>query len=226
MRQRRADLRDAFLERVRDLKRVLRLLHDHDAAHDLALAVQVGDPAPLVVADLDVADVLELDRPAVPAMTDDQRLQVVDVVVIHDAADLVVAIRDLDRAPAGFLERASQRVDELPQRNAGVREQRREHLELILLLQSADGRDFGDAGQRLQRGLDLIVVEQPQLARIAELLLVDQRVLVDPTDAACVRADAHGGVGRQLLANRVEPLRNGRAHGVTPRRAAQDHIDE
>ncbi len=38
--------------------------------------------------------------------------------------------------------------------------------------------------------------------------------------------DAHGGVGRQLLADRVEPVRNGCAHGVAPRRAAQDHVDE
>ena len=69
-RKRFPNLRDPCLERARDLDRVLCLLHDHDAADDLALAVELRDPATLVVADLDVANVLDRDRFAILRVPD------------------------------------------------------------------------------------------------------------------------------------------------------------
>ncbi len=59
---------------------------------------------------------LSCDRFAVLRVTDHERFQLVDVVMVHDAANLVVAVGHLDRAPAGFLQRRLQRVDELLQR--------------------------------------------------------------------------------------------------------------
>ena len=54
---------------------VAALLHDGDAPDDLARAVEVGDAASQVVADLEVADVLETDRLPAPVAADHEELE-------------------------------------------------------------------------------------------------------------------------------------------------------
>jgi hypothetical protein len=107
-----------------------------------------------------------------------------------------------------------------------VREQRRKKLELVLLFQAADRSHFGDAGKRLQRGLELRFIEQPHLARIAKLFVIDQRVLVDPADTARVGPDRHRCVGGQELPDRRKAVRDQLAHDGAFRGALQDHVDE
>ncbi len=129
------------------------------------------------------------------------------------AAQLILAVRDLDRAPASLLERALERGDDLPERDAALAQQRRQQPHLVLLLEPADRRHFRDAGGRLQRRLDRALVQQPQLAQVAGAVPVDERVLEDPADAAGVRADDDVRVGGQLRANRVQPIGDVLANG-------------
>ena len=56
------------------------LLHDRDAADDLAGAVEIGDAAAQVVADLQVADVLELHRLPAAVAAEHEELELVDAV--------------------------------------------------------------------------------------------------------------------------------------------------
>ena len=205
---------ELLLERARDRQDVLVLLHDRDAADDFAGAVEIDGAAALVVADLQVADVLQRDRRAVAAAADDERLELVEVVAVDHAAQLVVAVGDLDHPAAGFLEDALHGGDHLLQRDAGLGQQRREDLHLVLLLEPADRGDLRDAGHRLQRRLDLALVHQPQLAQIVQPSLIDQRVLIDPAHAAGVGAERDAGVRRQLRPDGVDPIEHQLLHAL------------
>ena len=189
-----------------DREHVPALLHDRDAADDLAGAVEIGDPAAQVVADLQVADVLELHRLSAAVAAEDEELQLVDALAADAAAKLILAAGDLDGPAARFLKRALHRREHVRQRDPALAEQRREQLDLVLLLEPADRRDLRDARRRLQRRLDEALVQQAQLAQVVDALPVDERVLEDPAHAAGVRSDRDVGVRRQLRADRVEPI--------------------
>src|SRR6185295_6691856 len=115
---------------------------DHDAADDFALPVEIDGAAALIVSDLDVTDVADVDRSPLLVSADDQVLELVDVVVVDRAAQLIVAVRYLDHSPAGFLKHVLHRGDDVAQRDSGSDEKRREDLELKLLFQSSDRSDL------------------------------------------------------------------------------------
>ena len=161
------ELFEPLFERSRHRQDVPALLHDGDAADDLAGAVEVGDAAPQVVSDLEVPDVLQLDGLSVPVAAEDEELELVEVRCVDTAAQLILAVRDLDRASASLLKRTLDGCEHLPQGDASRAEQGREQLHLILLFEPADGGHFGDAWSGLQRRLDLALVQQAQLAQVA-----------------------------------------------------------
>ena len=224
--QRRLELLQLAAERVGHGQHVSALLHDGNAAHDLAGAVQIRDPAAQVVARLHVADVLELHGLAGLVAAEDQKLELVEVVGLERAAKLILAVGHLDRASAGFLERAFDDADDLPEGDTALAQERRKQLDLILLLEPADGRDLGDARRRLQRRLDLALVEQPQLAQIARTLVIDERVLEDPAHAAGVGPDGDVRVCGKLRADSVQTVRNELPDGGAMARILEDHVDE
>ena len=221
-----AELLQLLLERSRDGEDVSVLLHDGDAADDLARAVQVDGAPPLVVPHLDVADVLQEDRLAVRTATQNQKLELVEILGVDHAAQLIVAVRHLDHAPAGFLKDALHGRDHLLERHAGLGQQRRKNLQLVLLLQSTHRGHFSHAWDGLQSGLDLTLVHLAQLTQIVQALPVDQRVLVDPSHAAGVGAQGHRRVGGQERPDRVDPIEHQLPGAVPVSGVAQDHVDE
>jgi len=72
-------------QRTRHGQDVATLFHDRNATDDFAVAVQIGDAAPEVVSDLDVADVLEIHRLAAHVAADHQELELVDALGAHAA---------------------------------------------------------------------------------------------------------------------------------------------
>ena len=179
------------------------------------VAVEIGDAAAKVVADLQVADVLaaapagRLGRGRATRYSSLSRSSVFDA-----AAQLILAVGDLDRAAAGLLERPLQRARDLRAARCRARlSSGGSSLHLVLLFEPADRCDFRDAGRRLQRRLDDALVQQPQLAQVVGALPVDERVLEDPAHAAGVGADDDVGVSRQLRADRVEAIGDELADG-------------
>src|SRR6185369_16720545 len=157
---------------------------------------------------------------------EDEILQLLEVRRVEATAQLILTIGDFDGAATGLLKRTLHGREHVLQGDATLAEERREQLDLILLLETADRCDLGDAWRRLQRRFDQAFVEEPQLTQVASLFVIDQRVLKDPAHAAGVRANGHIGVRRQLRANRVEAIldeltNDGPAAGVP-----QDHVDE
>jgi hypothetical protein len=124
--QGRLELLQLAAQRVGHGQHVAALLHDGNAAHDLTGAVQIRDAATQVVARLHVADVLELNRPAFLVAAEDQERELVEVVGLERAAKLIFAVGDLDRASAGFLERAFDDTDDLPEGDTALAQERRE----------------------------------------------------------------------------------------------------
>ena len=95
------------------------------------------------------------------------------------------------------------------ERDAALAQQRRKQLDLVLLLEPADRRDLGDAGRRLQRRLDLALVQQPQLAQVARAAR-DRRARTGRSSPCCWRSGptVTFASARQLRADRVEPVRD------------------
>ena len=77
--QRRLELLELLPQRVGHGQHVAALLHDRDAADDFAGAVEIGDAAAQVVAGLQVADVLQLDRLAVLVAAEHEELELLEV---------------------------------------------------------------------------------------------------------------------------------------------------
>ncbi len=213
-------------ERTRHRQDVATLLHDRDAADDFAVAVEVSDAAPKVVSDLDVADIFEVYRLAGHVAPDHEELELVHALGANAAAQLVLAVCHLDRASSGFLERASHGGQHAVQRHAALAHQRREQLDLILLLESADRRDFSDSSSRLQRRLDEALVQKAKLAQVADALPVEQRILKDPTHAARVRADRDVRVGWELRSDGIKAVGQILPHDRPAAWILEDHVHE
>src|SRR5262249_22874565 len=98
-------LNELGIERPGNLEHILLLLHDDNAANNFAGAIQVGNTASLVVANLDISDIFEVNRFAVSTTSEHHLLKTIDVVVVDHTADLIVAVGNFDRSAAGFLKR-------------------------------------------------------------------------------------------------------------------------
>jgi hypothetical protein len=57
------------------------------------LPLRFGDAAPLIVAHLNVADILEFGPASHSLMADDHQFKLVGIVVVYDSANLVIAVR-------------------------------------------------------------------------------------------------------------------------------------
>jgi hypothetical protein len=84
-RQGRPDLIQLQRQRPRDGQDVLVLLHDRDAAHHLARAVEIDRAPALVVPHLEVANVPQMDGGAVGRPPQDQKVQLVEILAVDDA---------------------------------------------------------------------------------------------------------------------------------------------
>ena len=106
------------------------------------------------------------------------------------------------------------------------RQKRWQQSHLILFLEPADRGDFRHAGSRLQRRLDRALVQQTQLAQVTSALLVHERVLENPADAAGIGPDDDVGVGGKLRPDGAQPVGDVLANGRPPSSVTQDDVDE
>ena len=225
-RQRAADLLQFLVKRLRDRKDVLVLRHDHNAADNLSSAVEIDGAAALIITNLEVADIPDVDGVPIFVAPDNEVFQFVDVAIVDGSAQLVIPVRNLDHSSAGFLKHFLDGRHHLAQRNACICEQRRKDFDLKLLFESADGRHFGNARHRLQRGLDLAFIDDAQLAQVMRTFPINQGILIDPADAAGVGSKCYGGIGRKLRPDDVDPVRHELLNPRPISPIAQNDVDE
>ena len=142
------------------------LFHDDDAAHNLAAPVEIHGAPALVVSNLDVSDVPKTDRLAFFVTAENQIFELVNVLAVDGATQLIVAIGNFYHASAGLLKDILKGGDDLLERDAGIHEQRRENLQLVLFFQASHRSHFRNSWNGLQGGLDLALVHQTQFAYI------------------------------------------------------------
>ena len=222
-RQALADLVDLGLHVLDDIQGVLAEALQRDAADGFAFAVELGDAAPLVRAQLDPGDVLQQHRRAVLGPERDL-LQVLDALEVAMATDDVFGFGHLDRAAADVHVAGANGVTDLRERDAVGAQALRIDDDLVLLREAADAGDLGHAGR-----LGDLVAGEPVLdrAQLGERFLraLDD-ILIDPADAGGVGTERRRHAGRQVLLGEVQVFEHAAARPVDVGAVLEDDVDE
>src|SRR5947208_7208684 len=143
-RQRRLDLFNFLFYGVDDVERVLAVTHHHDAANDFAAPIEFGHAAPDVAAMVDVSNILQVNRRAVFDFENDV-LDVLNLFDVAATADVVLGRGDLENLAAHVGVTHLDRVDHVAERDVVSDESVWIEIDLVLLYESADRRDFSDS---------------------------------------------------------------------------------
>src|SRR5258708_28918957 len=155
-----------------------------------------------------------------------------DVVEIGQALDVTAASdeklgrRYFERFAADILITHPDRVDDIANRDVISGQLVRIEIDLILFDETANRRDLGHTFHRFQRVPDIPILERTQRRQIMFAALVDQRVLVNPTDSGRVRSDNRIDALRQRSANRVQILDHPRSSPINVRTILKDDVNE
>ena len=218
-----ADFGDLGLEVVDHLQRILTVARHGDAGHHLALAVQLGQTAPLIGHQLDAADVGDAHRRAVLRLQH-QILDVLPATQIAATAHHVFGLRHLQRAPADIAVGIADHLGDAHQRDAVRLEFRWIDRHLILLHEAADARHLGDPRRLGQLVAQIPVLQGAQLGQ--RLVLGQQHVLINPADPGGIRAERRRDALGQLAGHRIDVLQHARPRPVDVGAVLEDHVDE
>ena len=205
-------------------QRVFAVAHHHDAAGHLAFTVEFSQAAPQFGAEMNVGQLLEIDRRAVGIHTDRNHLQIAQAPDVAGGAHHVFGLAHLHQAPAHVVVAALDGLFDPGQRDVVGQQCFRLDLDLILLDVAADGGDFGHAVHRLQRIAQIPVLDRAQLREIVLAGLVHQRVFVDPADTGGIRPELGRDAGRQAVGGVVEVFEHAGARPVHVGAVLEDHI--
>src|SRR5262249_34371813 len=142
--QARRDLGETVLDVADHGQRVFAKPLQRYAGNDLAFSVHLGDTAALVGREFDPCHVLEQHRHAAFALNDDL-LEVEQALDIAAAAHRELGFRELDRPPADIHVAGAQRFANPGQRNAERLQPSRIDDHAVLLDETPDAGDFGNA---------------------------------------------------------------------------------
>src|SRR5439155_21121690 len=84
-------------------------------------------------------------------------------------------------------------------------------IDLVLLYEATDRRDFRDAFHRGQRVAQIPILNRAQLCEIVFAGVVNERVLVNPPHTGCVRPDYRLNTLAQRAAHRTQLFNNARS---------------
>ena len=195
----------------------------HDAAGDLALAIQLSDAPALVGHDLDPRHIAQKDRDAAFG-ADRDHLQIGDAVQIAAPAHHELELRQLDRAPAGVHVAGRNRLADLGQGDAKRPHPHRIDGDRVLLHEAADAGDFRHAIGTADGKAHHPVLQGPQLGKAQVLAL--QRVLIDPAHARRIRPKRGRHPVRQTRCGGVEVFQHAGPRPVGVHAVLEDDVDE
>ena len=214
-RQGRLELLHARLDARDDVAGVLGMAHDDDAADRLARAVEIRDAAAHLGPERHRRDVAQQDRRAALVRLQDHLLEIGFRLHVAAPANHELAAGELEQAAADLAVARPDGLGHLHDAEVEGAEPVRIDRHLVLLDEAADRRDLGDAGHRLQAVAEVPVLERPQVRERLRAGVVDEGVLVDPSDAGRVGPE----LGPHALGQQRLDLRAGtRARGCAPSR--------
>ncbi len=220
-RQARGDLGDLGLDVGDHVECVLAEARHDDAGGHLALAVQLGDAAPLGGHQLDAGDVAHPHRRAALGLE-------------HDVGDVLLALQvaatphhvfllgELHHPPADVAVGGADGLRDCIERDAVAGQAQRIDGDLVLAHEAADAGDFGHA---LRLGELVAHVPVLQAAGVGQAhVLAEHRVLVDPAHAGRIRPDLRRDALRQAAGSRAQIFEHARACPVDVGAVLEDHI--
>src|SRR5437867_13018650 len=137
---------------------------------------------------MDVANIFQIDGRAVFHFEDDV-LDVLNLFDVAAAADIILGCGDLEDFAADVGVARFDGADHLAERDVVGNESVWIEIDLVLLHEAANRRDFGDTFHRGERVTQIPILNGTQLREIVLPAVVNQRVFIDPTDTGRVRAD-------------------------------------
>src|SRR4029453_6321703 len=143
-RQRRLDLFDFLFNAIDDVECVLAVAHDDNAADRFAASIELSHPAPDVAPEMDISDVLHVDRRTVLDFEDDV-LNVLNFFDVTAAANVILGRCDLESLAADIGVAHLDRANDLAERNVVSNERVWIEIDLVLLNEPAHRRDFCNA---------------------------------------------------------------------------------
>ena len=213
-RQARLELFDFCLDRVDRLERVLARAHHDHTARDFAFAVQLGDAAPHLGADLQARDIAKSHGDSRLGRHERNLAKIVERLQIAGGAHHIFGFAQLQHRAAALLVAALHRVHDLHVRDAESAHPLRIEHDLVLAHHPAHARHFRDVWHRLQFVLEEPVLKRAQLRQIHLAAPVDQRVFVHPAHAGGIGPERGLGLRRQPRLHLVEVFEHARARPV------------
>ena len=168
------------LDAVDDVERVLALAHDDNARHDVAGAVEVGDPAAQVGAERHVADIADAYGDAVSVAREDDLADIGGRLRVAPPTNHVLSACHLDKPSTHIVVARADGLEHLADGNVERPQAIRVDLDLVLAHEAAEWRHLGDAGHGLQVVLQVPILIAAQLIQTLPARRVDQRVLKHP----------------------------------------------
>src|ERR1043166_1207251 len=141
------DFFQLFFNAVDDGKRVFAVTHDDDSADSLAFAIEFRDAAPNVAPEMHRTDILHVNRRAVRDFQGDV-FDVCDAFDVAAPAHEVFRGRDFKYPATDIGVACLDRAHDVGQRNAVAEKFVRIEIDLVLLHEAADRRDFCHAFHR------------------------------------------------------------------------------
>lgn len=214
------------LDAVDDVERVVPVTH-LDGAHDrVAVAVEVHGTAADVGSQRHVADVAHQNGGAVHVRAHRHVLEIGDVLDVADSLHHVLGFRVLHDAAADVVVAASNRADDLAERQIVGEQPVRIDVHLVLPDETTNHRDVGNAGHGLELVADVPVLQAAELREIVLPGMIHQRVLKDPADRCRVGPEHWRDPRGQLVLDEAQVLEDAAARPVDVRAVLEDHVDE
>src|SRR5437660_2699526 len=137
---------------------------------------------------MDVGDILQVVRRAVFDF-EHNVLDVLDLFDVAAATDVVLGRGDFENFAADIRVTHLNRVDHFAEGDVVGNESVWIEIDLVLLHEAANRRDFGDTFHRGKRVAQIPILNGTQLRKIVLPAVVNQRIFIDPTDTRRVGAD-------------------------------------
>src|SRR5581483_10260674 len=223
--QRGFDLFDFLFDGIDDGQRVLAVTHHDDAANDFAASVELGHPAPDIAAEMDGRYIFQIDWRAILDFEHDV-LDVLDLFDVAAATDVILGGGDLECFAAHIGIAHLDRVDDVAERDVVSDQRVGIEIDLVLLHESADRRDFRHAFDCGKRVTQVPILNRTELGQIVFARVINQRVFVNPADRSRVRADHGIHTLGERPAHRIQILDDPRARPIDVRAVFKNDVNK
>src|SRR5260370_725820 len=206
-RQRGFGLRQFFLHPVDDVQSVHAVTHDDDTRDGFSFALPLGHAFANIRAESDRAEIANLDGSSI-LRGDGHGFEIAQRAQITQTANHVFRAAYFEDPSADFVRAGPDLFDDSRKGNTVSAEFVGVDIDLVLLDESPDRRNFGNARNGFKLVAQIPVLNAAQLGETAPVGAIHENVLVHPACTGRIRANDRMDVGRQSSFNLLHVLEN------------------